>query len=562
MRICIKSSLFLIFLLLFLIPFSSGKIVVVNSRDWDDVYSGLLYAKLNNLSCYFLNSPNPEGLLRILPKDKVLLIQSDNPYVVALDSILRSRGYEVSIKRISEGSIDLAPDVSTFCVVEKDQPVAALVTAPLAKLTNSWVLLVDSSNLPRIKSELNGKKVILVGYFKRNIKSVLDTYKSDEIIEPNKFKLSLKVATNFLTLHPTTQVLVADGRYIEEEMFDGHSPLIIVGSNLLPSETVEWLVKNNIKTCVVIGTQLTYIGEQIRSQTNKRVGVFIKFGQALPGSSIYALTMMPLPLPNLRLEVVSAVYDIENGKLFINLKNSGNCGLFELTTFRILDNGVEVASGGDREPYFIGSGENLVVSYDISLAPENLAKNLTVEFFTSYGESPDSLDRYLTEKGKFGPPLTKPLEIKKVRDLSLLNVTRIIYYPNYRRIGIEIENLGTVPAYFIIKLPEIKIQGIPTPLQSKITFIDKGRKMVFITASLDPIDIQENSRIKVIMDYGERKNLFVKSLQLTLPLEVSHTLSFTGFFSYLTGISIVGIGVVIVILVLIRKKSRRRRKRR
>jgi len=546
-----------IFFVLFFTPQVFAKIVVVNSENWEDVYSGMLYAKLNNMEGYFLNSPNPEGILRILPKGhEILLIQSDKPFVSTLESILRSKGYEVTTKHVTDATIDLAPDTDTFYIVEKDRAVAALIAAPLAKMENAWVLIVDSENLPKITSMLGGKNVVLVGYFKRNIKSELDKYKTDEIIEPSKFKLSLKVADRFLKKHPTSQVIVTDGRNIEEEIFRGHSPLIIVGSNLLPEETMEWFKENKIKTCVVLGTQLTYVGERIRKASNKQIGVFIKYGQALPGSKIYALSMFPLPTPKIKLNVASVIYDPSTKQVFITFKNSGNMGLFELTNFRILENGNEIASAGDEEAHFIGSGESLVVSYKVSIPASKLNKKLTVEFFTSYGESPDSLDMYLTNIGKFGPPLTKELEVKSINDESLLNVTKVTYYEGYKRIGIEVTNLAKKPAYFIVKLPEIKVQGVPTPLHSEVSFISGDKKEVFISATLDPIDVKENSEVKVVIDYGEKKDLFVKSSEVILPLEVSSGFMPTGLFFY-TGVG-AGIGIVIIVIVLLLLKKKKR----
>ena len=518
-----KKVLFSSFIaLLVLFSLAQAKMVVVNSQNWMDVYSGLLYAKEHGMDGYFLNTPNPEGLLNILPKGQdILLIQSSKPYVKSLQSLLMSKGYKVELKEVTDSGLDLMGDQKTVYVVEKDMPTAALIVAPLAKESNSWVVFVDTDNLANVIPALNGKNVILVGYFKRSVKSALDKIANEEIIDPSKFTLSLKIADRFLSLRQTSQVLVSDGKYIEEEIFSGYSPLIVVGNNLLPDDTLEWMLDHNVKTCVLIGTQMTYIGEQIRTKSNKQIAVFIKYGQALPGTPIYALTMMPIPSSQIKLEVVSVIYDPSQKKLYVTFKNSGNAGLFELTNLRVLYNGNEIASVGEKEPTFIGAGENYVSSYQINISPEMLAKNLTVQFFTSYGETPTTMDSYLTNMGKFGPPLTTPLQVKTINDQSELKVVEVTYYKLYSRIGVKVKNTGNVPAYFIVKLPNVIIQGVPTSLSSHVTRVLPGdEREVFIVAKMDPIDVKENSEIDVILDYGENREMLIKSIEETYTMKV------------------------------------------
>jgi hypothetical protein len=545
-----SSYIFFLLLILFLLDQAKATVVVINSQNWEDVYSGILYAKLNNMNAYFLTSSNPSGLLKLLSDNEIILIESKSPFLPNFKSLLENNKYKVTMKEISDSS-DLSIDSQNVYVIGKENYQAALLLAPLARVENSWVYIVDDNNINIVLPKLQGKNVILVGYLKRSIKDALEKYKKEEIIEPNKFKLSLSIAERFLQKKPTTQVLIVDGRSMEDEMFQGHSPLILVGPNLLPKETFSWLLNKGIKTCVVIGSELTYVGEQIRAQSNKTIGVLIKFGQATYGSPVYALSMFPLPTPELKLEVSSIIYDPLTKKLYIIFKNSGNIGLFELTSFKILSGAREITSSGDEKPTFIGVGESFVATYSISIPPEELANNLTVELFVSYGESQDSLDLYLTNAGKFGPPLTKNLEIKEIKDDSLLNITKITYYKNYGRIGVEVINVVNISTYFVVKIPGIRVQGVPTPISSEMSFIGKGTKEIFIPVKLDEIDIKENSNLRVILTYGENKDALLKILDVSLPLEVSSGLLPTGLFILSPDkLGIVAIVIIIVIVVL------------
>jgi len=516
-------SFILAFFLFF--PLAHGEIVVINSKDWKDIYYGILYANYNNYPVYFTNSPNPAGLFNILPKQPVILIESQEKYIPNLETQMRLKGYNIVEKITIKNSYkELKPkNIDAYYVIAEDFPYLSLPVGALAMANNAWVLIVNENNLNDVANMLsNAKYVIAVGDFKRSIENALSQYFTKRINADSKFEISIKLAEEFLKVKRVSQVIITEGKYIEPTMLEGYSPVLLVGTNLLPKEVLEFLTSNNIKTVIAIGPQLTYVGEKIRQQTNKKVAVFIKFGQSTPGISpqIYALSMFPLPKPELKLTILEAIYNPETQKLMIHFANQGNTGLYEFTTFRILRNGEEIASGGDTEAVFIGSGESIWRSYDIKLT--DLTGELIIEFYTSYGESPRNLDSYLTQQGKFGPPFSLPLKISEIKDNSQIEVLEIKYYKSSKRFGIRVKNTGNVSAFVIIKLLDVKIKGIPTSLSSKAVELKPGEiKEIFIPAELDEIDIQENSQVKIEADYGERKHAIVKSSMLLLPLETA-----------------------------------------
>ncbi len=551
-----KQIVFLfLFLFSVLFPVVSAKIVVINSEDWKDVYYGIMYAQYENLPVYFANSPNPAGLFNILPKDRVILIESSSkPFIPNLEAQLKMRGFVIDQKIVLKTPYrDLMPsDIKSFYVVEEDFPYLSIPTGALARATNSWVLIVNDANVNDVAGLLaSAKKVVLVGKFKRSIENVISKYATERIDANNKFALSAKIGEEFLKIKKTQQVLIADGKYLEPEMLKGACPVLLVGTNKLPEEILDFIKSNNIRTVVVIGMQLTYVGEKIREETHKKVAVFIKYGMATPGVSkqIYALTMMPLPQPVIKLAILQAIYDPDAKKLMIEYENRGNTGVFLFTTFRVLKNGKELASGGDEQPVFIGAGERLWKSYDISLT--ELTGNITVEFYTSYGESPENLDSYLTQHGKFGPPYSLPLKISKIADASEVELEKLVYYKGRKEFGVKIKNTGSVKAAVIAKLLDVKINGIPQSLSSRVCFLTPGEeKEVFIPAELDDTDLEENKRVKVEIDFGEKEDRIVKSKIKTLELEIVEGLP---IFVYAAGI-----GIVIVLCAVVLKKHRKK----
>ncbi len=535
-----------------LLPVVHGEVVVINSKDWKDVYYGVLYANYNNYPVYFANSPNPAGLFNVLPKQPVILIESGDRYIPNLESQIRLRGYNIVQKiTVTNSYRDLKPEeANSYYVVEEDFPYLSLPAGALAMANRAWVLIVNDNNANDIASMLaNAQKVVGIGNFKRSIENTISQYFDKRITGNSKFEISAKLGEEFLKVKKTSQAIITEGNYIELEILKGASPVLLVGTNLLPDEVLDFINSNGIKTVIAIGPQLTYVGERIREKTNKKVSVFIKFGQSTPGISgqIYALSMFPLPKLELKLNILSAVYDPENKKLMIQFSNEGQTGVYEFTTFRVLKNGQEIASGGDSEAVFIGAGESVWRSYDVFLT--ELTGNITVEFYTSYGESPKNLDSYLTQAGKFGPPFSLPLKISEIKDRSKIEILEAKYYKGSKRFGIKVKNIGDVKAVVIIKLLDVKIKGITDSLSSGIVELKPGEvKEIYIPAELDEIDIQENSKIKIEADYGERKDAVVKSAVVTLPVEVA-----SGIPMILIIPVIVGIGIVILFILSKRK---------
>ncbi len=518
----LKKTLLALFLVL--AP-TFSQIVVINSKDWKDVYSGILYAHYMGYPVYFATSPNPQGLFNILPKRDIILIESNNPMVSNLESQLRTRGYNIiRTIRVRNANIELIPlVVDKFVVVEEDFPYLSIPAAPLARAMNGWVIIVSDNNLNDVVRILsNASEVILVGVFKRNIYNAISPYATKVIEGTSKYKLSLDIAEEFMKIKKVKTALISEGKYIEPQLLYGASPVLLTGTNYLPEGLIEFLERHGIKSVTVIGPQLTYIGEQIREKTNKGVSVYVKFGMSTPGISprIYAIAMFPLPTPNLNLTVNDTVYNPKEKKLYINFRNLGNVGLFSFTTFRVIDeNGNEIASGGDEEPLFIGAGESLWKGYDVNIPPPY--ENKTIELYVSYGESPENMMSYLTERGRFGPPLSLPLKVSEIEDKSELEIVDVRYNTLRDRFEIFVKNLGNVKAYGIVKLKDVSVGGIKKSFSSEVFDVAPGEeRRIIVKESLDEYDLEENKIVKLELDYGENPDSLIKYKVYEMELKI------------------------------------------
>jgi len=569
--------------LLFVFKISLATTVIINSKDWSDVYSGILFSRFKGYEVYFMNSPSAQWIFTTIPTtEKIKIIESSNPFTTNLDALLKSKGYvDVENIKINDATVDLyekLTNINGFYIVEKDDPYAAISIGPLSQIDRFWVFIVDDKNVKKVASIISkeNKKVVLVGFFRNSIKNSLRNYASEEITGKSKFELSKTIAEKFLKEKNVHSIVFTDGKYLVKEFFPSGKtqvsqpvPILIFGTNLLPKGTVEWLESHEIRTCIFYDPRLFYLGAQIR-QKSKEMGkpitvITAYMGVAQPGrwsGEVYALPMFPLPVGNVSLNVTDVFYDPAEKAIFITFHNYGKTGLFELTSFKVLNNGKEIASGSDRNPIFIGAGEFLTIKYENITIPAEYFNNSIVEFYTSYGEFPQSMDNYLTNERRFGPPLTRPLKVKEIRDESKIEIGDVTYYKFYKRIGVEIINVGKKPTYLMIKFPSIVVDGIPKHFHSRIYYMSGDKKVFYVPIQLSDVDIQDNENIEVIVDYGERKDFLVKSVQGIYNLKVK-SLSTTYLALYIgIGATAIVLGLLIIVRKLRYKKKKRRRKKK
>ncbi|MFB6180726.1 MAG: hypothetical protein ABEJ93_02515 [Candidatus Nanohalobium sp.] len=526
--------------LLFFIGFSSST-VVVNSQDWKDVHSGMQYADFINETPHVVTSSGAEELFKVLPKnEEVTVLQSETqPYVANLESQLTARGYKVEeVIQIENGNQELIPEgTENFVVVQEGNPAASLAAAPLANNMNGWVLIANPENIDSVKNIVeDAENVVMVGTFTREVRQALEQLADETIIDPNKFKLSTKVAERIEEERKVEKVMLADGSFLERDIITTKSPVLLSGTNLLPESIQNYILGNqDIGSVYIIGSQLTTVGETLKDKLkdeNRNTSVFVKYGQGRRDTGIRPLSFFDLPTGDVELRIDSAEYDPQQEKLYVTFTNLGSANMYELTSFTVKSNGKTVASGGDEEPKFIGPNSSITVGYDVELSVEQ-AKNGEVEFTTSYGERPSNLDTYVTsqEEGVFGPPYTLEISVANISDRSRLQVKKIVYLKGVERFKVVVENTGNVTAYATANILNVTVKGQEKSFSTDRKKVKPGQKLqLYAAASLDRIDLQQNKKITAEIRYGERENQLLKSKEVTRDFK-SRSGSIAGMFA-------------------------------
>lgn len=545
----------------------SADVAVANSKDWVDVYSVLLSEAHQGKRAFFLNSDSITSLTKIMTKDQqVFVYESDKPYIHNLHKQLSSVGYDASLKMSSNSlNLDLDPQTGNYYVISKDNPRISISLASLAVKNNAWVFIVDDNNVKEVVSRLkSASKVIGVGNFKRSLLDQLEPQFDKYVHNDDIFRDSQELVESYGV---DKTLILADGAFLETEFFSSKNPVMLSGHNKILDDTYKFLKEHNVKSIVIVGNELSVIGEQIRAKSNKSISVFVKFGQSDTSNSgkVYALTMFPLPKPKLALTVSQALYDSKTNQIIATFENLGNTGIYELTTLSVKDkDGKELGESSNPESIYVAAGEKLPVIFKNLDIPIDKVKGSNVEFYTSFGLYPSELDSFLTMKNKFGPPFSIPLSLTNIKeDASKIDVVDAAYYKGLKRVGVTIANAGNQTVYYNLKVNGLIVNGLERDFFKADSLKAGEEKVTYLPVELDKIDLEENTEFNLVVNYGEDKDLLIKNLNLKYPFTTKSGGMLSGLVAGVTGdgspvpliIVIVVIILAVVIYLVIKKKN-------
>ncbi|MCX9076196.1 MAG: cell wall-binding repeat-containing protein [Candidatus Methanoperedens sp.] len=522
--------------------------VVVNSADWQDIYTGMHYADFNGLSSKFIiSSEHAPTLLTILDQSRknVFLIESDKtPFAFGYKSSLEAANFNVEEIRASGTAlnIELAKRASTkkFIVVDDSYGYNAISVAPYAAKNKYFVLLANKQNIDEFYSFLKNNGVdslIIYGYTDIEVRTKLTEFNPETINRGDRFENNLEMVKRYGS---SQQIILTNGEFIEEEIMSGREPVLFLGRESVPDQVIEYVRDSDIKTGVVIGNELADAAHQLKEETN--ISIFLKFGQGFGSggfAEVKALDMFPVPKYELNIDIGSIKYNSATKSLEVTYENKGKIGSYLRSSIEVFSSGSRIATLGDREPVFVNRENTLTVAYASELNGENLTAKVT----TLFGEVPRSLERVLRKDMN--------IELMRAPDNSAFNISGVSYDKDAHKLRIAVKNTGGVAAYANAQVT-LLIYGEENILtQNKPMLIEPGVSMdaVFIT-TLSDTNIEENPLVKVRLNYGERESALVKVLEGNYPLEIRSNMLIPVIAAALVAAAIIGI------IVLRRKRKR------
>ena len=562
MRLGKISAIFLLISVILLAAFSgsASAVYLANSKDWKDVYSVMLYAALQNEKGVFLNSESIASVAKLLPADQHIDVfeSISSPMIANVEGQFSSAGYDVATREKADNlNVVLAPTGKAYFLIAEENFKISVPLASLAATKGAWVFILNENNVDQIVAKLQGAtSVTAVGNFRRDILTKITPLVTETINNNNVYTDSQDIAKKFDNLD---NVILSDGTVIESEFFSTKNAVLLTGPNKILDDTYNFLVANNVKSIVLVGNKLSVVGEQIRTRSEKKISVFVKFGygNTAEGEKVYALSMFPLPQPTLGLTVTRVAYDPQTKVLRAFFKNFGSGGVYELSTLSVKDeNNREIAAVSDKEVVFLGAGEAMPISYPaVDIPLERVNANTSVEFFTSYGLEPGELDSFLTMQNAYGPPFRIGLELEtQANDNLVLNITDVAYYTNLKRVGVTLENPSEKTIFYSIKIQNIIINGISQNLYAEGDIAPGNTKIAYMPASLDQVDLEENKVFDITVLYGGSSDLKIHIYRPSPLPEFQVRAGGGGLTGFIAGISSTAtspIGLIVIVTLIV-----------
>lgn len=529
-----KSAISVLFVLVLLAAnVYAEDMVAINSVDGKDVLSGIFYANVKGLPVKFMPSQAADAsvfAVKVGSGHSVLLIQSDRPVSPAVESALKGKNTVETYQSQNGSATNLAlakrSGASRFIIVDSAYTDNALSVLPYAALTGSYVIFADKYNIAQVKDAVSGKNVTIFGLVDANVSAALAPLKPQTIGKgEDKFEDNAIVSRLVMQQFNISNVIVADGTFIEETMATDKKPIILAGK-LIPQPTYD-LIKSKVgegklSQVKLIGTDLVVPVENMRTTmenefkkagSNKSFSVIIYFAQVVPasGTNVMVLDTFKLPAYTPELHVTAISYNNQTKKLLVTLGNTGTGALFYTPEVKIRVNGRDNVTFTNGAGRLLERGErvNLEYPYDASAVSQG---NITAVAAVKYGPSKISLDSQTTGE--------KLLASVEYADTSNVSVEYAKYDPAARILRVTIRNNGASPAYLSAKLG-FMAGGVPVNMSGGgVRQMPAGELAVEeFPLELTEADVAGNANINVFISYGGRPQFLTKQAQYVVPLE-------------------------------------------
>jgi len=496
----------LLILLVLMATLASAEQIVINSQDWRDVYSGMIYARLAGQKAQFIvNEGHGLLLADVMQKEDTLVMESvEQPFIRSYAATLQGKGFTAE-NRFIEGSLnlELAAEVQPegYIIIDDSYSYNAVSVAPYAVRKGYYVIFANSDNIDEVSFLVSrGGDVIIYGYVDRAVSDELEQYNPIIINKGDKFSNNLEILKMFYDEFSANQLLLTNGAILEPQFFTGSEPVLFIGQTNVPDQTIQFLNDIDVNYAVLIG----YDAFDNAVTLKNRVGikVIVKFAKGIDAQQ-YALDIFPLPQPEYNIGISSVVYNTFSQQLEVSYFNTEEFPAFLMGSHNVLENNQSIQVLGDEDAIYIGSTETLTVPYSIDLTGR---EGLILRTNLLYGE-----DRGALEYLKI---IESNVETTSYEDSSEIEISSVVYDQPTQRFQVEVRNTGSVTVYAKPLLIDIIVDNRQQTLTSETQEIEQGRTALYkIKADLTPADIADNEEIRVGVRYGRREMSLVNYVE-------------------------------------------------
>ncbi len=531
--------------------------VLINSKDWKDVYSGMQYGFLSGKTPKFITGEKHATVIlnEIRKQGNFIEVYSsrDKPFIIGYESLLLSEGYDAAETTSRSLSIELAKkltNVTRFIIIDDSYGYNAVAASPYAMVTDAYVLFADRSNIGEIVNFLESRTVsylMIYGHVDREVRERLAKFNPEVINnDGDRFENNIDIVEKYKEVESTRQVILTNGEFLEGEILSGNFPVLFIGQNNVPEKIREYIVNSDIEVGVLIGNDLVGTASVVRRQTG--ISTFVKFARSARQpqgaiSQVEGLDIFRVPRYELSLSIDSVRYNAAARQLEVSIKNDVDLSTYLRGTYT-LTSGDQEQTVGDVDPVFLEGQDTKTVVYDID--PIAGEEDITARVFIIYGESKGSLERILEG--------TYPVDRIDVLDDTSVTIQKVVYNKGNDKFHIYLTNAGDIPAYADTEIIDLLIIDERQTFGSdEVIKIMPGRtRASTIKVELADEDLENNEIVRARAYYGQREDALVKIVEGDFELVIKA-------FDIMTYLPVALILVLLILILLARKKKKKKK---
>lgn len=401
----------------FLVIFSSSifaeSYVVVNSRDWHDLYLGTVYAGLTNQSIIaFSNLGEAQTKSKLIaPDSQVLIIEpTKNSVVKRYSSYLSANGVTKTNTLSYDDFIDLQSQFVQLLEKTPNQPINgyAILYAPFGvEAVNIVPILYEKSYMPLFVDELHSssfftaiqnyksRPALLAGHLPVRIVSDLKReFNVNKMYVNDVEENSAQIVGDVLKTSKSNMGVISRIDRIDLQAIKRGLPQFVYFGDT--QEVATQISKSNIDIFEVISSDAADLSKSISALSGRNLKLLVKYArgftniQGLSGQ-LLDLDTVEFPYQFTYVTVEKAVYHEQESTLTVTLKNSGTIPSRLYSTIEFGQ-----ATYADEISQIIPAQSSITFPYVV----ENAPSNNRVVINTLYGKNEPLTKTILGSKGE------------------------------------------------------------------------------------------------------------------------------------------------------------------
>ncbi|MFH1211690.1 MAG: hypothetical protein V1659_02055 [Candidatus Woesearchaeota archaeon] len=547
-RKIIFSSLLLLCLILIGVSASASikqNTVVVNSKEWRNVFLATIYAGLNDADIvYFSNLKEANLKSQAIPKsNQITVFEPEQDAVVKnFGSYLKVNGFSdydvVSFTDYNDLQEKLWEDggYKGFVLLDPAFGIEAIAVSPLLIEKRYPPLFATEQNIGSIKDLIENKDVIAVGHFPARVLSNIPDIAPNPLFADFPDQNVDNITLFFVKNYPKDWTVVIRGDRVLPEVLMQANPIFVYYGDI--GQLAQTVKRTNATYFEAISGDLANLLSELETKVGKDLKFIMRYGRTVTNvegmqGKILDLDTVYFDFPYTKIELVKAVYYPKHNVTAITFESKGNMNTLIFSNMEIL--GLPLS---DSNMHSAPSQSAITIPYVSEVLPDQ--NNLSVVVTTQYDYRLPLRNTIKSESGNSFVRL--PVVRNELFDDSAIVLKDYLFNNARGQIVLSIQNPTShkvnVYAEFIFDDENI-ISSQVTELKAKST-----QDVVIDTPYLLWSDIKGKS-FTLNIYYGAEDTI----LQYTESIEITKVIETEG--GFLKGKTVVFILIIIVVIVLV-----------